>query len=751
MKKKHFLILILLVPAFGILYGQKKDSVLNKIASLKPDAENLDVFQQWVKWNNPGNMLLSMLTREAAMLYDRRSAEVALIKTAQEWKERQKLAEGKLSEIIGPFPEKTPLNAKIISVIQKDGYRIEKIVYESFPGSYVTGILYVPEKVKGKVPAILNVIGHNQESFRNELYQVINYNLVMKGIMVFAIDPPGQGEHVQNFDTKVNFSSVGYSVVEHNYFGNYAFLSGYSCAKYFIWDGIRAIDYLVSRKDVDPERIGMTGWSGGGTVTNFVAALDNRVKVAIPCSWANTNKRLLETKAASDAEPTLYHSFKMGIGVEDLIELRAPKPTMLVFVSRDEYLSLQGARETYSEAKKAFTALGAADNLILLEDDSKHWLTPKIRLAMYTFFMNNFNLKGDPSEIEAEVLPREQLNVTPTGQIATYLGGDMIFDVNRKLAEQQLNRLGRARLEDRDHLMNVKAKALQLSGYEDFTGDNNKFFINGRYQRNGYTMGKYAIEVNDDYAIPVLLFIPDDGKEKHPALIWLNPEGKSADALPGGEIEKIVMKGYVVAAVDPLGIGEVKNTAGREHTDSYTALLTGRSIPGIRAANIVRVADALSAVPAVDPGRIGALGIDELCIPLIFAASFSNKLQNIVLSGSPASYSSVALNRDYRLGFTVRENGGYWHPYEVDFTWGVGGALTAFDLPDLIATIAPRKVLISGMKNQLMQAADKQIVDKETDYPVSVYKSLSASDNLRIMPAGSGFSEMVDWAFSGNK
>jgi len=749
MKKKHFLILILLVPAFGILYGQKKDSVLNKIASLKPDAENLDVFQQWVKWNNPGNMLLSMLTREAAMLYDRRSAEVALIKTAQEWKERQKLAEGKLSDIIGPFPEKTPLNAKIISVIQKDGYRIEKIVYESFPGSYVTGILYVPEKVKGKVPAILNVIGHNQESFRNELYQVINYNLVMKGIMVFAIDPPGQGEHVQNFDTKVNFSSVGYSVVEHNYFGNYAFLSGYSCAKYFIWDGIRAIDYLVSRKDVDPERIGMTGWSGGGTVTNFVAAFDKRVKVAIPCSWANANKRLLETKAASDAEPTLYHSFKMGVGVEDLIELRAPKPTMLVFVSRDEYLSLQGARETYAEAKKAFTALGAADNLILLEDDSKHWLTPKIRLAMYTFFMKNFNMKGDPAEIEAEVFPREQLNVTPTGQIATYLGGDMIFDVNKKVAEKQVAELKKARQEDSDHLAKVRSKALQLSGYEAFTGENNKFLINGRYQRDGYTMGKYAIEVNDEYAIPVLLFIPDDGKEKHPSVIWLNPKGKSADALPGGEIEKIVMKGYVVAAVDPLGIGEVKNTAGREHTDSYTALLTGRSIPGIRAANIIRVADALCGVAAVDPSSIGALGIDELCIPLIFAASFSNKLQNIVLCGTPASYSSVALNRDYRLGFTVRENGGYWHPYEVDFTWGVGGALTAFDLPDLIATIAPRKVLISGMKNQLMQTAGKVLTDSETEYPASVYRSLNAADNLRVLPAGGNYGELINWAFSG--
>ena len=305
MIRKLSIFLILFFLVFNIVVsGQKKDSVLNAIVTLKPDEENLDVFQQWVKWNNPGDMLLDLLTKEAVSLYDKRSAEVALLKSESDWLTRQKFVKEKLREIIGPFPEKTPLNAKIISVIKKEGYRIEKIVYESFPGSYVTGCLYVPEKVKGKVPAILNVIGHNQESFRNELYQVINYNFVKKGIMVFAIDPPGQGEHVQNYDTTVKFSSVGYSVVEHNYFGNYPFLSGYSCAKYFIWDGIRAIDYLVSRKEVDPERIGMTGWSGGGTVTNYVAALDDRVKVAIPCSWANANKRLLETKAASDAEPT---------------------------------------------------------------------------------------------------------------------------------------------------------------------------------------------------------------------------------------------------------------------------------------------------------------------------------------------------------------------------------------------------------------------------------------------------------------
>lgn len=159
------------------------------------------------------------------------------------------------------------------------------------------------------------------------------------------------------------------------------------------------------------------------------------------------------------------------------------------------------------------------------------------------------------------------------------------------------------------------------------------------------------------------------------------------------------------------GTGEVKNTAGREHTDSYTAILSGNSIPGVRASNINRVADVLSRHTMVDPSNIVAVGIDDLCIPLIHAASLSNIITSLVLSGSPASYRSVALNRDYRIGFIVREGGGYWHPYEVDFTWGVGGALTAYDIPDLLATIAPRKAVISGMKNQMMKPADQQLVE----------------------------------------
>ncbi len=345
-KYLFFSFLFYLYLASANIQAQLKDTRVNAGIALPPDEENLNVFQQWLRWNNPGSLLLNYLDNQAFEYYDLRDKEIEKLKTAGDWSRRQEEVKKKLMGFMGSFPEKGPLNPRITGIIKKDGYRIEKIVFESFPGFYVTGCLYVPEKIRKNAPAILNVIGHNQEAFRNPLYQVINYNLVKKGIIVFAIDPPGQGEHVQYYDTAVKFSYAGYSVLEHCYFGNQCFLSGFNCAKYFIWDGIRAIDYLVSRRDVDHERIGVTGFSGGGTVTSYLGAYDERVKVSVPCSWATASRRQLETKGGQDAEAEFFRSLKEGITLEDLLEVRAPKPTLLTFTSRDEYLSLQGCKRS---------------------------------------------------------------------------------------------------------------------------------------------------------------------------------------------------------------------------------------------------------------------------------------------------------------------------------------------------------------------------------------------------------------------
>ena len=175
-------------------------------------------------------------------------------------------------------------------------------------------------------------------------------------------------------------------------------------------------------------------------------------------------ERQLETKGAQDAEAELYRGLAEGITFEDLIEVRAPLPTLMTYVSRDQYLCLQGAREAYREAKVAFKALGKEDFLEIAEDDSKHWMTPKIRLAIYSFFMKHFNIPGDPSEVEAEILSNEELKVTPTGQISTFLGGDMIFDVNKKESEKLIENLEKSRKNVDNHLGEVQHKAKELSG-----------------------------------------------------------------------------------------------------------------------------------------------------------------------------------------------------------------------------------------------------------------------------------------------
>ncbi|NND06542.1 MAG: xylan esterase [Saprospiraceae bacterium] len=736
-----FLILLLhAIPLlFSPLFAQEED---------EPE-ENLDVFWKWVKWNNPGSFLIDHYIKQAEGLHDLREQEIAKLKTKEEWQARQKWVKDKLNELVGPFPEKTPLNPRITGVIKKEDYRIEKVVFESMPGFYVVGCVFVPEKIKKKAPAILNVIGHSQEGFRGEIYQQVYLNLVKKGFIVLAIDPIGQGEDVQFFDPDIGengFSSVGYSVVEHCYAGNLNFLSGKTLARYFTWDGIRSIDYLVSRKDVDPERIGVTGFSGGGTVTSYVSALDDRVKVSVPCSWSTACRRHTETKGTQDAETNFVGGLKEGISLEDLIEVRAPKPTLMTFTSRDQYLSIQGAREAYQEAKKVYNVYHEPDNIQFIEDDFKHWMTPKIRQKIYKFFMDHLDVEGDPTEEEVQFLSWDELNVTPTGNVIDWLKGENIQSINAKETAPLLKELEVSRKTIPDHLEKTMKKAPEISGYiSPEYGDGDPFF-NGRYQRDGYSVSRYAIKGEGKYLIPFLLFKPNTGKPSYPAIIYLHPDGKAAEAAPGGQIEEFVRKGYLVAAVDVVGVGECKNTVTRENADDYTGVLIGRSTPGIQAGDIVRVVNYLRHHAQLDHENIGAVGIDEMGIPLLHATAFEPAIKNLTLVGSLISYRSVVMNDLYKIGL-VFNSPGYWHPWEIDFSWGIAGVLTGYDLPDLIGCIAPRKVALAGLKNQLLETATDEAINLDMKFPHSVYKYKNASENIKIEEDVNDLGSLVNWCF----
>jgi hypothetical protein len=205
----------------------------------------------------------------------------------------------------------------------------------------------------------------------------------------------------------------------------------------------------------------------------------------------------------------------------------------------------------------------------------------------------------------------------------------------------------------------------------------------------------------------------------------------------------------VVAAADVIGTGETKNTVtNRQGTADAgsTSILIGRSVVGLQAADIIRVVNYLKTCIGVDPNNIGAIGINEMGMPLIHAAAFDTSIKNIALMGSLISYRSVVMNRIYKIGLTP-VNKGPNMPYEIDFNWNIAGVLKGYDLPDLLGCIAPRKVAITDLKDQTLEPASEKLVELELTFPQSVYSNKGTSGNLKIFPSGETSADLVDWCF----
>ena len=206
--------------------------------------------------------LYRVLFNEASEQLEKRSAYVSTLRTDREWIAYKEELKRKYGASLLKF-RKTPLNPQITGRLEREKFIVEKIIFESHPGFYVTGCLFIPKKRQDPAPAILYCSGHSENGFRSETYQRSIINLTEKGFIVFAFDPVGQGERLQYPDETTGKSMIGGPTTEHSYAGIQTLLTGSSISDYFIWDGVRAIDFLATRKEVDMERIGITGRSGG--------------------------------------------------------------------------------------------------------------------------------------------------------------------------------------------------------------------------------------------------------------------------------------------------------------------------------------------------------------------------------------------------------------------------------------------------------------------------------------------------------
>jgi cephalosporin-C deacetylase-like acetyl esterase len=611
--------------------------------------------------------------REDALRMLRTRAEVVrALQSPADVNARRSAFRQKLTAALGGFPEKTPLNARTTGILDRPDYRVEKVIFESQPRFYVTANLYIPKNGTAPHPAILFPLGHETPGAKAyPVWQQFLITMVKRGYVCLAWDTLGQGERIQLYDEDFETSKVIRSTTEHTILGTQTLLTGDALARYTIWDGIRALDYLVSRKEVDPKRIGLTGNSGGGTHTAYLGAMDDRFAAAAPSCYITSWSRLLTTIGPQDAEQCIPPSIAEGLDHGDFILAFAPKPYMMLSAVRD-FFSISGARETQEEARGVYRLLDAEANIGMTEADDGHGYSKPRRLAAYRFFGKWLKGAEDEGEPDIEVNLEEDLRATPTGQVATSLGGETVHTLNRKRADQFTGRRGKVTAED----------VRRIIAFQQEPGEP-RLRNFGRLTRDGYTIEKGTIESEPGVEIPALLYLPAQRDSGGRAAIFVHGQGKAA---AHSDVESLVKTGMPVLSIDLRGMGESQAPNARNGSDwpryfgnyeaAMTALLSGKTLTAMRALDIIRAVDiAVPHAKEVIAFAHGAAGI-----PLLHAAVLDPRIQTVAIEGSLVSYRSAV---DQRINRGVFEH-------------VIRGVLRHYDLPDLMALIAPRPVSIAG-------------------------------------------------------
>ncbi|HEY9250035.1 MAG TPA: prolyl oligopeptidase family serine peptidase, partial [Rariglobus sp.] len=301
------------------------------------------------------------------------AARDAVTNTEQLEARRQTMRERLLAEIGGLPPRDTPLHPVTTGIVKRDGYRIENIIFQSMPSVYVTSHLYIPDGRSSPGGAVLFVCGHGPEGKLYPSYQHVCQCLVRAGLVVLAIDPMGQGERLGYRDRESD-KPFARRVAEHEHVGVQCWPLGDGLARYFIHDIVRAVDYLSSRPEVDPAKIGMTGSSGGGTQTALAMICEPRIAAAAPGTFIMNRESYLFAGQAQDAEQIWPNMSALGFDHEDILLGMVPRPVLVLAVTGDIF-PIEGTRRTVQRCRRFWDMYGCGGGLQLAEDESHHMYT----------------------------------------------------------------------------------------------------------------------------------------------------------------------------------------------------------------------------------------------------------------------------------------------------------------------------------------------------------------------------------------
>jgi dienelactone hydrolase len=571
------------------------------------------------------------------------------------------------------------LRARVAGVVARPGYRIEKIAFQTFPATQVPAHLYLPESAGGRAPAILFYTGHWwPDSKTHPDFQAFCINMARLGFVVFVFDAFGQGER-------------GISQRDHR--RTEALLVGISQQGLAEYETQCALEYLLSRPEVDPKRIGMTGASGGGYNTWMTSALDDRIAVSVPVVGTSEFGEQIHSSIEHDFYRASEHChFVAGLiqyaNNHELIALIAPRPLLIIAASVDRSFPIGGVRAVAGYGRELYDGAGIGEKFGFSEDSSSgHGYQQKKREASYGWFRRWLQNTGDGSAYPepATEVPRwdaAELRCFPEGR--NQPAGPGMMAAVRSIAAGR-----RPRLRLPEHRPAAPPKS--------------------RLTLTRESVQRMEIPVETGMSIPA--FLARKAAQVRGLVVALDDRGKE-DSLSDPVVRMALEKNWAVCGVDPRGIGEMATS--KMGWVSACSLLLGENFVWKQGSDVSRAMESLGDALGLERVGLYARGPNASLAAAFAIAQKAGgaRLRWYGLHGGFVSFRQfIERPESLRVSHELRgENNfrNYVYDREIPFHYFVFDALRGFDLPQVFARVRAQGVLINVMDGDWRRMEERE-------------------------------------------
>jgi len=565
----------------------------------------------WRRMLDSKRQVTEYLEREARRITDRAAEEIA---SRESWERVRAQRLEEMRDMLGllPWPQRTPLNVRITGTLDKGDYTIEKVAFESLPKIYVTANLYVPKRREGRLPAIIYVCGHSMSPYGDKTqYQRHPISFAKNGYVSLILDS------IQIAET----FALHHGVQSQEMYDWYS--RGYTPAGVEVWNAMRAIDYLETRPEVDKDRIGMTGRSGGAAMSWFTATVDPRVKAVAPVMG-------ISTYAANLKENTQRRHcdcmFAINTWAHDMLHqgaLIVPRPLLMMHGRKDPLFPVPGYEEFERRVGALYRSYGREADFGNVVVDTAHQDSDYLREQAVRFF--DRHLKNIPErrlDMDYSNAPDESLAV---------FGGKPPADARNWRVHETLTTAGppiEYRRPDQWQARRTELlEKLRTRVFAAFPAER----VNPQAERAD---GEIQFTSEPGIRIRALLRKPAQLEGRGPALLYVASDGDDSLSIQStlSQVRRVWM------AVYPRGVGEVGWDKAFWKDTLRNAMHTGRTVDSMRLWDVLRAVEVLRAEDGVDPDRILVMGRGVSGALALYAAILDPRVEQALLIDAPSSH-----------------------------------------------------------------------------------------------------------------